>query len=83
MISSGCGTNRVVVIPPSEPLERAKPIEAMQKCQDALSQLPDEFPTMDIQSALELLEVNHVVDSTFFFGCKRQQEELVKWIKDE
>jgi hypothetical protein len=55
----------------------------MQQCDETLSQLPDNFPALSVEEALQLLEVNHVVDSTFYFECKRKQEELTKWIQDE
>jgi uncharacterized protein (DUF2344 family) len=54
----------------------------MQKCEPSLSQLPDDFPAMDVEVALEVLEVNHVVDSTYYFECKRKQEALTEWINE-
>lgn len=83
LILSGCGTNRPVVLPPTEEPPRDKPIEAMANCEDALSALPDNFPDLTVKEALELLEVNHIIDSTFYFECKRKQEDLTRWIQDE
>jgi len=55
----------------------------MLPCEDKLSELPVTFPSLDVEEAVEILEVNHIVDSTFYFECKRKHEELSRWIKNE
>ena len=52
----------------------------MEKCDEMLSELPVGFEELSVQEAVDLLSVNHVVDSTFYFECKRKQEELSEWI---
>lgn len=83
MILSGCGTSRPVPLPPIEPLERNKPVEAMQECEAVLSELPADFPSKTVEQALEILLANRIIDSTFYFECSRRQAELARWIKDE
>lgn len=83
MILFGCGTTRPVPLPPSEPLERNKPIEAMRQCEEVLSELPADFTQKTVQQALEILLANRIIDSTFYFECSRRQAELARWIQDE
>ena len=72
-----------MILPDSEPLERNKPVEAMQKCEESLSELPEDFPAKTIQEALDILFANRIIDSTFYFECSRRQQELTGWIQDE
>lgn len=82
-ILSSCGTRQEVILSESEPLERIKPIESMQNCADVLSDLPIDFPGRTVEDAIELLVDNRIIDSTFYFECKRKQEDLTRWINDE
>lgn len=52
----------------------------MEKCEAVLSQLPLGFEELPVDEAVELLSVNHAVDATFYYQCKRKQEELTEWI---
>jgi len=53
----------------------------MEKCEEFLSELPPEFSEMPVAEAVDLLAVNHVVDATFYYECRRKQEELTGWIE--
>jgi hypothetical protein len=55
----------------------------MQKCEEELSTLPDNFTELPVAEAVEILAVNRIVDSTFYFECKRKQEELARWITSQ
>jgi len=57
------------------------PIEAMQPCEEFLSELPVGFEELTVDEAVEILAVNHAVDATRFFQCKRKQEETTGWIE--
>lgn len=82
MILSGCGTTRVVTTD-SQPIPRDKPVEAMQGCDETLSELPADFPQYTVAAALDLLIANRIVDSTRYFSCKRNHDALVEWIDGE
>ena len=71
---------RVEILPPPTPIEREQPIEAMMPCEQSLSELPAGFENLPVDKAIEILATNHVVDSTFYFECKRKQEDLTRWI---
>lgn len=66
-----------------EPIPDPKPIEAMQACDDFLATLPVGFEALLVDEALEVLATNHAVDATFYFQCKRKQEELTRWIEKQ
>jgi hypothetical protein len=53
----------------------------MEQCEQVLSELPDNFAEIKVAEAVEILAVNHAVDATYFFECKRKQEELTRWIE--
>jgi hypothetical protein len=52
----------------------------MFPCGKFLSELPENFPDLPVREAIEILAVNHAVDATEYFQCKRKQEELAQWI---
>ena len=52
----------------------------MAACDEFLSELPDDFHLLPVADAVEILAVNHAVDATQYFQCKRKQEELARWI---
>jgi len=83
MILSSCGTRQEVILSETEELERIKPIESMQKCEEVLSELPIDFPDRTVEEALDILVSNRIIDATFYFECKRKQEDLTRWINDE
>ena len=66
-----------------EILPDPKPIEAMVKCEDALSTLPENFVNLPVADAVEILSVNKAVDATFYFQCKTKQEDLTRWVKSQ
>lgn len=53
----------------------------MEECADLLSELPLGFEELPVAEAVELLSVNHAVDTTFYYECKRKQAELTGWIE--
>jgi hypothetical protein len=55
----------------------------MQKCDEFLSELPLGFEELPVAEAIKILATNHVVDATFYFQCKRKQEELTRWIEQQ
>lgn len=57
------------------------PNDAMLPCEVTLSELPDNFAEIPVADAVEILAVNHAVDATVYFECKRKQEELKGWIQ--
>ena len=79
-IFAGCSTTRTEVIRDSEPIERPKPVESMQPCAKALSQLPLDFVILPIEEALKLLLQQHVIDSATYFNCSRHKQALVEHI---
>ena len=77
----GCsGTKQVEIFDLPEAKEPI-PNSAMEKCEEFLSELPPEFSEMPVAEAVDLLAVNHVVDATFYYECRRKQEELTGWIE--
>ena len=81
LILSGCiGTKPPEIFDLPEAREPI-PDEAMERCEDSLSELPMGFDELPVADAVELLSVNHAVDATFYFQCKRKQEELAGWIE--
>lgn len=80
ILFASCGTKPPEIFDLPEAREPI-PDDAMQECDDLLSELPVGFEELDVADAIELLSVNHVVDATFYFECKRKQEELTQWIK--
>ena len=66
-----------------EPIPDPKPIEAMIPCGNILSELPDNFVNLPVREAVEVLSVNHAVDATFYFECKRKHEDLTRWIETQ
>jgi hypothetical protein len=69
-----------VVLHDSEKIPDPKPVESMQACDAMLSELPVGFSELPVAEAVELLAVNHAVDATFYFDCKRKHEDLTRWI---
>jgi len=55
----------------------------MQPCEQGLTELPIGFSELPVAEAVEILSINHAVDSTFYFECKRKQEEEAEWIRGE
>ena len=55
----------------------------MERCEATLSTLPDNFTELPVEEAVEILAVNHAVDATFYFECKRKQEELTRWVRSQ
>jgi hypothetical protein len=48
-----------------------------------LSELPEEIVTMTVEEALRTLLDARVIDSTFYFECRRRHAELARWIEAE
>jgi hypothetical protein len=81
VILSGCfGTKQVEIFDIPEAREPI-PNDAMEQCEPTLSELPDNFAEIAVAEAVEILAINHAVDATFYFECKRKQEELTGWIE--
>ena len=79
ILSASCGTKPPEIFDLPEAREPI-PNDAMESCEDLLSELPLGFEELPVADAVELLAVNHAVDATFYFQCKRKQEELSEWI---
>lgn len=71
-----------VVLTSTKPLPRPQPTEAMLPCEEALSELPENFPELPVAEAINVLVANHIVDSTFFFECSRKHTDLVRWAEE-
>jgi len=80
ILFASCGTKPPEIFDLPEAREPI-PTDAMAKCSDMLSELPDGFEDLSVKEAVDILSVNHVVDATFYFQCKRKQEELTGWIE--
>lgn len=79
MALSACGTKPPEIFDLPEAREPI-PTDAMAECEATLSELPDNFTEIPVADAVEILAVNHAVDATYYFECKRKQEELAGWI---
>ena len=81
LILFGCSTTKQVEIFDLPEAREPIPNAAMVECKELLSELPLDFDELPVAEAVEVLSVNHAVDASFYFQCKRKQVELTEWIK--
>lgn len=78
-----CGTTPEPVLFEPEAIPDPKPVEAMQKCDEILSQLPVDFSDLSVREAIDILAKNRAFDAAEFWECATKHEDLVRWIEKQ